>query len=79
VKRAIKDRSLRGKLLIRRLMGSLPPEYRDVVVLRLYGRLSYAEVAEQLGVPEGTVKSRFHRSIRLMQLEQRRGRGFPFR
>jgi RNA polymerase sigma-70 factor (ECF subfamily) len=36
----------------------LPPDYRQVVVLRHYGELSYREIAEALGIPEKTVKSR---------------------
>ena len=38
----------------------LPPAYREVVVLRHYAGLSYVEIAEALGVPEKTVKSRLY-------------------
>jgi RNA polymerase sigma-70 factor (ECF subfamily) len=38
----------------------LPPAYREVVVLRHYAGLSYLEIAEALGVPEKTVKSRLY-------------------
>lgn len=38
----------------------LTPEYREVVVLRHYAGLSYLEIAEALGVPEKTVKSRLY-------------------
>ena len=39
------------------LMG-LTKEYREVVVLRYFGELSYEEIGETIGIPEKTVKSR---------------------
>lgn len=39
---------------------NLPTEQREVVKLIFYHGLTYAEVAQVLGVPEGTVKSRLH-------------------
>jgi RNA polymerase sigma-70 factor (ECF subfamily) len=41
-------------------LEGLPPEQREVVVLAFYEGLSYREIAELLGVPEGTVKSRMY-------------------
>jgi RNA polymerase sigma-70 factor (ECF subfamily) len=38
----------------------LPPDYREVVVLRHFGGLSYDEIADAVGVPAKTVKSRLH-------------------
>ena len=38
----------------------LPPAYREVVVLRHYANLSYLEIANIIGVPEKTVKSRLY-------------------
>ena len=38
----------------------LPPENREVVVLRHFGELCYADIAAALGVPEKTVKSRLY-------------------
>lgn len=43
-----------------RLLAALSEAQREVVVLRYYQDLSEADVAEVLGVPVGTVKSRFH-------------------
>jgi RNA polymerase sigma-70 factor (ECF subfamily) len=49
----------------------LPTPYRVVVVLRHYEGLRFREIAEVLGVPEGTVKSRMaealHRLAKLLQ------------
>ena len=36
----------------------LTREYREVVVLRYFGELSYEEIGETVGIPEKTVKSR---------------------
>ena len=37
-------------------------EHREVIVLRELRGLSYAEIAESLGIPQGTVESRIHRA-----------------
>lgn len=44
--------------LVRRALLRLPETHRTVVVLRHYEGLKFAEIAEVLGIPEGTVKSR---------------------
>jgi RNA polymerase sigma-70 factor, ECF subfamily len=38
----------------------LPPDYREVVILRHFGELTYQEMSAQLNVPEKTVKSRLY-------------------
>lgn len=52
---------------ITRAIDALPDEYREAVVLSDLHELRYAEIAEILGVPEGTVKSRLFRGRRLLQ------------
>jgi RNA polymerase sigma-70 factor (ECF subfamily) len=49
--------------LVRRL-ERLPERLREVLVLRYYQDLGEAEVAEVLGIPRGTVKSRLHAAVR---------------
>jgi len=39
---------------------SLPPDYREVIVLRHFTGLSYEEIGDALGIPAKTVKSRLH-------------------
>jgi RNA polymerase sigma-70 factor (ECF subfamily) len=46
-----------------RLLAALPADQRAVVLLRYYHDLGEAEVAEVLGCPRGTVKSRLHHAI----------------
>jgi len=49
---------------VRAAIAELPPDEREVVRLQHLEQLSHAEVAEQLDVPLGTVKSRSHRAHR---------------
>lgn len=58
------DRVERAELKKRlwRALGELSAEHREILVLRDYQDLSYAEIAEVLGVPKGTVMSRLHRA-----------------
>jgi RNA polymerase sigma-70 factor (ECF subfamily) len=41
----------------------LPDFMREVVVLRCSRELTFAEIAEVTGAPQGTLKSRFHRAV----------------
>lgn len=43
-------------------MAKLSPEHRSVLVLKDIDGLKYEEIAEVMGVPIGTVRSRLHRA-----------------
>lgn len=47
----------------------LPPDFREVLVLSDMEGLSYAEIAQSLAIPVGTVKSRLFRARRQLQGE----------
>jgi RNA polymerase sigma-70 factor (ECF subfamily) len=47
---------------VREAIGSLPPHYRIVLLLRDIEQLSTREVAEALNLPETTIKMRLHRA-----------------
>ena len=47
---------------VKAALDSLPPGYREPIVLRYYNELSYKEIADVLSIPEGTVKTRIHRA-----------------
>jgi RNA polymerase sigma-70 factor, ECF subfamily len=49
------------RALLRRALETLAPALRSAVLLRDIKELSYQEIAAQLGLPEGTVKSRINR------------------
>lgn len=48
-------------------LETLPPESRTLFALRFEEELSIAQVAQILGIPEGTVKSRLHRLLNLLK------------
>jgi RNA polymerase sigma-70 factor (ECF subfamily) len=45
-----------------RALDALRPTWRTAIVLRYHEGCSYAEIAEVLGVPEGTAKTFVHRA-----------------
>ncbi|HSL79038.1 MAG TPA: sigma-70 family RNA polymerase sigma factor [Pseudolabrys sp.] len=49
------------------MIDRLPAEFREVVLLSDLEGIPYAEIAQQLDVPIGTVKSRLFRGRRLLQ------------
>ena len=49
------------RALLRQALQKLPLTLRTAVVLRDLQELSYQEIADRLGLPEGTVKSRINR------------------
>ena len=51
-----------GMEAVRRGLEQLPEQQRQILVLRELGGLSYAELAQTLGLEEGTVKSRIFRA-----------------
>ena len=48
-------------------LETLPPESRTLFALRFEEELGIAQVAQILGIPEGTVKSRLHRLLNLLK------------
>ena len=52
---------------VMREIDKLPEDYRTAVVLSDIHGLRYAEIAEILEIPEGTVKSRLFRGRRILQ------------
>ena len=54
------------RITIDAALAGLPEEFKAAVVMRDVGDLDYAEIAEALGVPVGTVKSRIARGRRML-------------
>ncbi len=48
-------------------LGELDDEFRLVVVLRDIEEMDYAQVADVMNVPVGTVKSRLHRARAMLR------------
>jgi RNA polymerase sigma-70 factor (ECF subfamily) len=53
--------------LIDAALAGLSPERREVLTLRFVDDLSLAEIADALGVPLGTVKSRLHLALKQLR------------
>ena len=60
---------------VQQALGRLSPKLRVVIVLRYYWDLPYAEIAEVLEVPLGTVKSRLNAALQALHAALR---GEPF-
>jgi RNA polymerase sigma-70 factor (ECF subfamily) len=65
------DRGFFDRLIADEVIDALPDEFREVLVLSDMGDLKYAEIAEVLDVPVGTVKSRLFRARRILQEQLR--------
>jgi RNA polymerase sigma-70 factor (ECF subfamily) len=52
---------------LRRAVGALAPAHREPLELRLLEDLSYEEIADVLGLPVGTVRSRLHHAVRRLR------------
>lgn len=58
---------------LKKAVRQLPKKLRDVFILREYGDLSYREIAEILGIKDGTVMSRLLRAreaVRMQMMEK---------
>ncbi|NLX06207.1 MAG: RNA polymerase sigma factor [Phycisphaerae bacterium] len=60
---ALAEQAERGEL-VRRLLAQLSDDKREVLRMVHEDQLPLRDVAERLGVPEGTVKSRLHYALR---------------
>lgn len=49
--------------LVQTALSKLQPALREVLLLAYFQRLSYQQIAEDLGIPLGTVKSRMHAAV----------------
>jgi RNA polymerase sigma-70 factor (ECF subfamily) len=59
--------NLRDGAALRQAIEALPPEFREVIVMRELEGLSYKAIAEIIEAPIGTVMSRLARARRRMQ------------
>ena len=57
------------RLDVREALDALSPAHREVLELQFHGDLTQRQVADRLGVPLGTVKSRTLYALRALRLE----------
>jgi RNA polymerase sigma-70 factor (ECF subfamily) len=53
--------------IVRKAIEELPPEFREVVILREMEGMSYKEIADIASIPVGTVMSRLARARSRLQ------------
>jgi len=63
----LKNSELAG--VLRQAIEGLRPEYRELVLLRHFGGLSYQEIADLEGMPLGTVKNKLFRAHSVLRKE----------
>ncbi|WP_405159983.1 sigma-70 family RNA polymerase sigma factor [Nocardia sp. NBC_01499] len=61
------DRALDG-WVVADALGRLSPDHREVIVRAYYRGLSTHQIAAELDIPAGTVKSRMHYGMRALRL-----------
>lgn len=64
-----RDNAITGETqaLLQQCLGELPEHYRLAFVLRMVEDLSYEEIAEVMGCPVGTVKSRLNQARQILR------------
>lgn len=50
-------------LLVKQVVDALPAHLREILLLGYFHKMPYQQIAETLGIPLGTVKSRLHAAV----------------
>jgi len=53
------------------VMKTLPDDQREIVLMRFVDDMSIEEIAKAIGIPAGTVKSRFYRALQTLRNDKR--------
>jgi RNA polymerase sigma factor (sigma-70 family) len=57
------ERDYTGEQNLRRALGELPEDQREVIVMHVWGELTFSEIGELLGVSSNTVASRYRYAL----------------
>ncbi|MFM7134351.1 MAG: RNA polymerase sigma factor [Planctomycetota bacterium] len=49
--------------MVKQVVEELPSHFREILLLAYFQKLSYAQIADSLSIPIGTVKSRLHAAV----------------
>jgi RNA polymerase sigma-70 factor (ECF subfamily) len=61
--------------MVRKALHALPAEMRQVIIMKEYEELTFAEIAEVLQIPVSTVKSRVYTGLQQMRAKLEKMRG----
>ena len=61
--------SIEARQQVRRAISALSEDHSTVVTLRFFSGLTVPQVAQALGIREGTIKSRLHRALQQLRTE----------
>ncbi len=61
--------------MVRKALQTLPAEMRQVIIMKEYEELTFAEIAEVLQIPVSTVKSRVYTGLQQMRAKLEKMRG----
>ena len=73
--RAVGAEEEAGLAEMRGAIGRLPEQIRETLEFRLREELTYEEIAGVMGIPVGTVRSRLHTALLMLQEEMNPGGG----
>jgi RNA polymerase sigma-70 factor (ECF subfamily) len=59
-------------IAVRKAVNSLPPELKQIVVMKEFEDLSFREISEALDIPLSTVKSRLYTALKQLQMKLNR-------
>lgn len=57
---------------VRQAVGSLPPELRQVIVMKEFEELTFQEISDALDLPLSTVKSRLYTALKQLRMKLER-------
>lgn len=58
--------------IIRQAVGSLPPDLRQIVVMKEFEEMTFQEISDALDVPLSTVKSRLYTALKQLRMKLER-------
>lgn len=66
----VADPPVELQLDMRQRLDALPERLKEILVLRYYQQLAERDIAEILGIPRGTVKSRLHAAVKALRAQE---------
>jgi RNA polymerase sigma-70 factor (ECF subfamily) len=61
------------RVVVEAALGQLPPEQREVVVLKIWGELTFPQIATALEIPVNTAASRYRYALARLRLQLSEG------